>query len=102
MIYRRTLQSGLVKPTRNAAYMKWVRSCDCVVCGQPSDDAHHRYGDGWIKGAGTKVSDLWTIPLCRTHHDELHASPMEWEERYGTQWMHICVQIERARQEGVI
>ncbi|MDL2100417.1 DUF968 domain-containing protein, partial [Proteus mirabilis] len=29
--------------------------------------------------------DLFTIPLCRTHHDELHRDPKQWEATYGNQ-----------------
>lgn len=36
-------------------------------------------------GMGTKAHDLFTIPLCRQHHDELHRDPKLWEANYGNQ-----------------
>ena len=100
--FRRRLQAGLIRSPKYPAYLKWVRSLECCACGAPADDAHHRYGYGWIKGAGTKVADIHALPLCRTHHDELHASPLEWEERHGSQWFWIALTIQRAVAEGVI
>ncbi|MEQ5350179.1 DUF968 domain-containing protein, partial [Proteus genomosp. 6] len=56
----------------------------CCVCGQQADDPHHIIGHG-MGGMGTKAHDLFTIPLCRTHHDELHRDPKQWEATYGNQ-----------------
>ena len=36
-------------------------------------------------GMGKKAHDLFTIPLCRQHHDELHRDPKLWEATYGNQ-----------------
>ncbi len=36
-------------------------------------------------GMGTKAHDLFTIPLCRIHHDELHRDPKQWEVTHGNQ-----------------
>ena len=102
MSFMQALQSGYIKPTRSRAYLDWVKSCQCVVTGLPADDPHHRYGRGWIKGAGEQVSDLWAIPLTRGAHEQLHANPGQWEEEHGSQWYWICLQLERAVQEGVI
>lgn len=99
---RRMLQGGQIKPTRSRSYLDWVKRQPCVQCGGEAHDPHHRYGAGWSKGMGTKVSDLWTIPLCRQHHDELHASPEAWEERNGSQWFWVCVMLEYAASQGVI
>ncbi|MDK2548025.1 DUF968 domain-containing protein, partial [Escherichia coli] len=34
-------------------------------------DPHHLIGHGQ-GGMGTKAHDLFVLPLCRKHHDELH------------------------------
>jgi hypothetical protein len=38
------------------------------------------------RGTGTKSPDIWAIPLCRQHHDELHADRPAFESKYGTQY----------------
>ena len=42
-----------------------------LVCGrQPSDPHHIRFAQQ--RALGRKVSDEFTVPLCRIHHRELH------------------------------
>ena len=66
------------------AYLRWVKSQPCVICGIQADDAHHIIGHGQ-GGMGTKAHDLFTNPLCREEHDALHRAPSRWEEEHGTQ-----------------
>jgi hypothetical protein len=41
------------------------------VCGRKPSDAHHlRFAQP--RALGRKVSDEFTVPLCREHHGELH------------------------------
>ena len=43
----------------------------CLVCGrQPCDPHHLRFVQP--RALGRKVSDEFTVPLCRIHHRELH------------------------------
>jgi hypothetical protein len=65
--------STLRKPTRhrNKAHLGFVASQPCLVCQRSPCDAHH------VKFAqprtlGRKVSDEFTVPLCRDHHTQLH------------------------------
>lgn len=68
----------------NTKYLQWVKKQPCMCCGQQADDPHHIIGVGF--GAmGSKTHDLFTIPLCRTHHDELHRNTKAWEQQYGQQ-----------------
>lgn len=61
-------------------YLDHVRSYPCLVCGQQGVDAHHVE----TGGTGTKGSDLFTIPLCREHHNELHQyGPTYIQQEYG-------------------
>ena len=56
---------------RNKAHLRFVASHPCMVCGRAPADAHHlRYAQP--RAMGRKVSDEFTVPLCRIHHDELH------------------------------
>ena len=44
----------------------------CLVCGRQPADAHHlRFAQP--RALGRKVSDEFTVPLCRLHHRALHA-----------------------------
>src|SRR5262249_23540736 len=59
----------------------YVASKSCLVCGrQPSEPHHVRFAQKLA--FGRKVSDEFTVPLCRLHHRELHRSrnePLWWK-----------------------
>jgi hypothetical protein len=69
------------KRLRDKAHLKFVASQPCLVCGrQPSDPHHLRFAQP--RAIGLKVSDEFTVPLCRGHHRELHQAGNEvawWE-----------------------
>jgi hypothetical protein len=51
---------------RDRAYLKFVASQPCLVCGRSPADAHHlRFAQP--RAMGLKVSDEFTVPLCRIH-----------------------------------
>lgn len=50
-----------------------VKSHGCCICKNPVADAHHLRIVGHKRGMSVKNGDDYTIPLCRRHHDELHA-----------------------------
>ena len=58
-----------------------MASQPCLVCGrQPSDPHHLRFAQP--RALGLKVSDEFTVPLCRGHHRQLHQAGNEvawWE-----------------------
>jgi DNA recombination protein Rad52 len=59
------------KRLRDKAHLKFVASQPCLICGrQPSDPHHLRFAQP--RGIGLKVSDEFTVPLCRGHHRQLH------------------------------
>jgi hypothetical protein len=68
---------------RNKAHLKFVASQPCLVCGRSPADAHHlRFTQ--LRAMGRKVSDEFTVPLCRTHHRDNHSMGDEvawWERR---------------------
>ena len=69
------------KRLRDKAHLRFVASQACLVCGrQPSDPHHLRFAQP--RAIGLKVSDEFTVPLCRGHHRQLHQAGNEvawWE-----------------------
>ncbi|MGT6329409.1 DUF968 domain-containing protein [Escherichia coli] len=90
-----------IRLTANQAYTRWVKTQPCACCGKPADDPHHLIGHGQ-GGMGTKAHDLFVLPLCRKHHDELHADTVAFEEKYGSQLELIFRFIDRALAIGVL
>ena len=70
------------KRLRDKVHLKFVASQPCLVCGrQPSDPHHLRFAQP--RAIGLKVSDEFTVPLCRGHHRQLHQVGNEaawWED----------------------
>jgi len=66
-------QLTIAEPKRllDKAHLKFVASQPCLICGrQPSDPHHLRFAQP--RAIGLKVSDEFTVPLCRGHHRQLH------------------------------
>lgn len=70
------------KRRRDKAHLRFVVSQPCLVCGrQPSDPHHLQFAQP--RALGLKVSDEFTVPLCRGHHRQLHQAGNEvawWED----------------------
>ena len=50
---------------------KFVATQPCVVCGRRPSEAHYiRFAQP--RALGRKVSDEYTVPVCRLHHRDLH------------------------------
>jgi ERF superfamily/Protein of unknown function (DUF968) len=66
---------------RDKSHRKFVTAQPCIVCGRTPADAHHlRFAQP--RALSRKVSDEFTVPLCRLHHRELHRAGDErrwWE-----------------------
>jgi hypothetical protein len=66
---------------RDKEHLKYVASRSCLICGRrPSEPHHLRFAQRLA--FGRKVSDEFTVPLCRLHHRELHRSgdePRWWK-----------------------
>jgi hypothetical protein len=61
---------------RDKAHLRFVASHSCLVCQrQPSDPHHLRFAQP--RALGLKVSDEFTVPLCRDHHRQLHQAGNE-------------------------
>jgi hypothetical protein len=76
------LSIGEPKRLRDKAHLKFVASQPCLICGrQPSDPHHLRFAQP--RAIGLKVSDEFTVPLCRGHHRQVHQAGNEvawWED----------------------
>ena len=61
---------------RNKIHLRFVAKQPCLVCARQPCDAHHlRFAQA--RGLGLKVSDEFSVPLCRGHHRELHRAGNE-------------------------
>lgn len=61
---------------RDKAHLRFVASQPCLICGRhPSDPHHLRFAQP--RALGVKVSDEFTVPLCRGHHRQLHQAGNE-------------------------
>jgi hypothetical protein len=77
------LTFGEPRRLRDKAHLKFVASQPCLICGRSPADAHHlKFTQP--KAMGLKVSDEFTVPLCRIHHRDVHSVGDEvawWERR---------------------
>jgi hypothetical protein len=77
------LTFGEPRRLRDKAHLKFVASQPCLICGRSPADAHHlRFTQP--RAMGLKVSDEFTVPLCRVHHRDVHSFGDEvawWERR---------------------
>jgi hypothetical protein len=70
---------------RDRDHLKFVSAQPCLACGRSPSDAHHlKFAQG--RALGRKVSDEFTVPLCRTHHRDLHR---RGDERIWWQQMNV-------------
>jgi hypothetical protein len=66
-----TLALAEPRRVRDRDHVRYVAKQPCLVCGrQPSDPHHLRFAQN--RAMGRKVSDEFTVPLCRGHHREVH------------------------------
>jgi hypothetical protein len=75
LLAQRIQQSSLplIKPRRcrDKDHLRFIATQPCTVCGrQPCDPHHLRFAQP--RALGLKVSDEFTVPLCRVHHREVH------------------------------
>ena len=69
---------------RDKVHLRFVAKQPCLICERLPCDAHHlRFAQA--RGLGLKVSDEFTVPLCRGHHREVHRAGKEarWWQNTG-------------------
>jgi hypothetical protein len=67
---------------RDRDHVRYVAMQPCLVCGRTPSDPHHlRFAQS--RALSRKVSDEFTVPLCRGHHREVHrcGDEVAWWER---------------------
>jgi hypothetical protein len=90
------------KRQRNKAHLLHVAQQPCLICARKPADPHHlRFMQA--RALGLKVSDEFTVPLCRTHHREAHHSGDEraWWQKGGIDAAKIARNLwEKTRGAG--
>jgi hypothetical protein len=69
---------------RDREHVRFVARQSCLICGRIPSDAHHlRFAQS--RALASKVSDEFTVPLCRGHHREVHRCGDEaaWWQKVG-------------------
>jgi hypothetical protein len=83
-IDKSVLPIGEPRRCRDRGHLEFVAAQSCLICGRRPCDPHHlRFAQA--RALGRRVSDEFTVPLCRLHHRELHRSRDEraWWRRLG-------------------
>jgi hypothetical protein len=78
---------------RDKAHLAFVASQPCLVCQRSPCDAHHlKFAQP--RSLGRKVSDEFTVPLCRRHHNQLHrhGNEMAW-------WTNLQIDARKAAND---
>jgi hypothetical protein len=81
---------------RDKEHCTFVRTEPCVVCGRAPTEAHHiRFAQP--RALGRKVSDEYTVPVCRLHHRDLHSYGDEasWWAGVGIDPLPIALELWR-------
>jgi DNA recombination protein Rad52 len=95
-------QLALSEPRRerDPHHLKRVASRPCLVCGRNRAQAHH-LTHLQPRAMGRKVSDEFTVPLCSTHHRELHGSGNEriWWGKQGIDPVPVAKELWQASRK---
>jgi hypothetical protein len=87
---------------RDKEHRKFVSRQACLVCGRTPSDPHHLT---FIqpRALGHRVSDEFTVPVCRTHHRELHRSDDEaaWWQKLNIDPLPVALRLwQHTRPNG--
>jgi hypothetical protein len=86
---------------RDKEHCKFVTTQPCVVCGRTPSEAHHiRFAQP--RALGRKVSDEYTVPICRLHHRELHryGDEVSWWSGVNVNPVPIALELWRRSHPG--
>jgi hypothetical protein len=82
------------KRVRDKEHLRHVAAQPCLLCRVRPAEAHHiRFAQP--RALGRKVSDEFTVPLCRKHHRDVHHSGNEaaWWHDMGIDPIDIALQL---------
>jgi len=79
---------------RDRDHLRFVAAQPCLVCGRAPSDPHHiKFAEQ--RAMGRRVSDRFTVPICRLHHRELHRRSNErgWWQKQGIDPLVIAARL---------
>ena len=79
---------------RDKEHRKFVLRQPCLVCGRIPSDPHHLTFTQ-PRALGYRVSDEFTVPVCRIHHRELHRSGDEaaWWQKLNIDPLPVALKL---------
>jgi hypothetical protein len=79
---------------RDKEHRRFVLRQPCLVCGRVPSDPHH-LTFMQPRALGRRVSDEFTVPVCRVHHRELHRSDDEaaWWRRLNIDPLPVALKL---------
>jgi hypothetical protein len=79
---------------RDKDHRKFVTRQPCLVCGRVPSDSHHLTFTQ-PRALGHRVSDEFTVPVCRIHHRELHRSGDEaaWWQKLNIDPLSVALRL---------
>jgi hypothetical protein len=87
---------------RDKDHRRFVLRQPCLVCGRVPSDSHHLTFTQ-PRALGRRVSDEFTVPVCRVHHRELHRSGDEaaWWRRLNIDPLPVALKLwQHSRTDG--
>ena len=97
---RRRVKSKTIR-LRDKEHCKFVTTQPCLICGRTPTEAHHiRFAQP--RALGRKVSDEYTVPVCRLHHRELHryGDEASWWAAVNVDPLPIALELWKSSQSG--
>jgi hypothetical protein len=85
---------GKLVRLRDKEHRRFVLRQPCLVCGRVPSDPHHLTFTQ-PRAMGRRVSDEFTVPVCRVHHRELHRAGNEaaWWERLNIDPLPVALKL---------
>src|SRR6516162_7732578 len=87
---------------RDKGHRRFVLRQPCLVCGRVPSDPHHLTFTQ-PRALGYRVSDEFTVPVCRIHHRELHRSGDEagWWQKLNIDPLPVALRLwQQTRLNG--
>ena len=84
------------KTFRSPLYLEHVRKLPCCICGATAEP--HHFGGGM----GLKGTDLYAIPLCHSHHMEIHLiGTFTFQKKYNMDRWQVIAETLAKYVEGL-